>query len=153
GETPEARADALRSVAQSGYVPAARVAGRPEGWGAGRAGTNTTNTELQLRLDFDAVKTGGDAPAAGPERPFEPAEDLPAALAAARRWPRRPTGRATAGRRLRHPDRRVHPERRPAQPDDRRCGRRAPRPDPALGDRSATDGPRGTRSLVCDGGP
>jgi DNA polymerase I len=83
GETPEARADALRSVAQSGYVPAARVAGRPEGWGAGRAGTNTTNTELQLRLDFDAVTSGSDTQAAGPERPFEPAEDLPAALAAA----------------------------------------------------------------------
>ena len=84
GESAEDRADALRSVAQSGYVPAARVAGRPEGWGAGRGGGRTSSTELQLRLDFDAVAaapTDGATP--GPQRPFEPAEDLPAALAAA----------------------------------------------------------------------
>jgi DNA polymerase I len=84
GESAEDRADALRSVAQSGYVPAARVAGRPEGWGAGRGGGRTSSTELQLRLDFDAVAaapTDGTTP--GPQRPFEPAEDLPAALAAA----------------------------------------------------------------------
>jgi DNA polymerase I len=84
GESAEDRADALRSVAQSGYVPAARVAGRPEGWGAGRAAGRPSSTELQLRLDFDAVATAptdGAAPAT--DRPFEPAEDLPAALAAA----------------------------------------------------------------------
>jgi DNA polymerase-1 len=82
GESAEARADALRSVAQSGYVPAARVAGRPEGWGASRSAGRQSSTELQLRLDFDAVAAPTDG-ARGPERPFEPAEDLPAALAAA----------------------------------------------------------------------
>jgi DNA polymerase-1 len=92
GESAEARADALRSVAQSGYVPAARVAGRPEGWGAGRATGRGSSTELQLRLDFDAVTataapTDGSTPAA--ERSFEPAEDLPGALAAAIRDPGR----------------------------------------------------------------
>jgi DNA polymerase I len=91
GESAEARADALRSVAQSGYVPAARVAGRPEGWGAGRATGRQSSTELQLRLDFDAVSgtasTDGSSPAA--DRPFEPAEDLPGALAAAIRDPGR----------------------------------------------------------------
>jgi DNA polymerase I len=91
GETAEARADALRSVAQSGYVPAARVAGRPEGWGAGRATGRGSSTELQLRMDFDAVSgtapTDGTSPAA--DRAFEPAEDLPGALAAAIRDPGR----------------------------------------------------------------
>jgi DNA polymerase-1 len=84
GETAQDRADALRSVAQSGYVPAARVAGRPEGWGAGRGGGRSTSTELQLRLDFDAVSAAPtDGASRGPERAFELAEDLPAALAAA----------------------------------------------------------------------
>ncbi|HEV8696907.1 MAG TPA: DNA polymerase I [Candidatus Limnocylindrales bacterium] len=91
GESAEARADALRSVAQSGYVPAARVAGRPEGWGAGRVGGRQSSTELQLRLDFDAVAAAPptDGATTGPDRPFEPAEDLPAALAAAIRDPGR----------------------------------------------------------------
>jgi DNA polymerase I len=91
GETAEARADALRSVAQSGYVPAARVAGRPEGWGAGRAAGRQSSTELQLRLDFDTVSATGptDGSMSGADRPFEPAEDLPAALAAAIRDPGR----------------------------------------------------------------
>src|SRR6476646_9433539 len=35
GESAEQRSDRLRTVAESGYVPAARVAGRPEGWGPG----------------------------------------------------------------------------------------------------------------------
>ncbi len=85
GESAQERVEALRSVAQSGYVPAARVAGRPEGWGAGRSAGRQTSTELQLRLDFDAVgqaPTDGSATASA-DRPFEPAEDLPAALAAA----------------------------------------------------------------------
>src|SRR5258705_491906 len=38
GESAEQRADSLRSVVESGYVPAARVAGRPDGWGAGAGG-------------------------------------------------------------------------------------------------------------------
>src|SRR5258706_886227 len=37
GERAEQRSDRLRTVAESGDVPAARVAGRPAGWGAGRA--------------------------------------------------------------------------------------------------------------------
>ena len=78
-------------VAESGYVPAARVAGRPEGWGPGR----TTRAARRVAscssaLDFDAVA----GPAAGDgadrwdravkrSRAFEPADDLPSALAAA----------------------------------------------------------------------
>jgi DNA polymerase-1 len=64
------------------------VAGRPEGWGAGRAGGRSSGAELQLRLDFDSV---GGAPAGNGSgrgstdgaRSFEPADDLPTALAAA----------------------------------------------------------------------
>jgi DNA polymerase-1 len=84
GETPGQAAEQLRAVAQSGYVPAARVAGRPDGWGPGRAAVRQESGELQLRLDFDAVAR--PAPASdgtGPERTFEPAEDLPSALAQA----------------------------------------------------------------------
>ena len=86
GETPEERADRLRSVAESGYVPAARVAGgRPDGWGPGRAGApaRPSSGELQLRLDFDAVASGRDGTRPAAMRTFEPAEDLPTALAQA----------------------------------------------------------------------
>src|SRR5262245_45381091 len=88
GETAEERTERLRSVAQSGYVPAARVAGRPEGWGPSRDGGRApAGGELQLRLDFDAV--GGSTATQGSardgsgadDRPFEPARDLPTALA------------------------------------------------------------------------
>ncbi len=98
GESAEERAESLRTVAQSGYVPAARVAGRPEGWGPGRAtSTRPDSGELQLRLDFDAV-TGPAASSAvertadtddgvdrvsPPDGPFVAADDLPTALAAA----------------------------------------------------------------------
>ena len=87
GESAQQRSDSLRSVVESGYVPAARVAGRPEGWGAGRAPARPSSGELQLRLDFDSVAgTPGETQSAtdgsGP-RTFEPAEDLPTALAAA----------------------------------------------------------------------
>jgi DNA polymerase-1 len=89
GESAEERSESLRSVAESGYVPAARVAGRPEGWGPGRTTGRPQSGELQLRLDFDAV--GGPAGADGAtdgtrpatERSFEPADDLPTALAQA----------------------------------------------------------------------
>jgi DNA polymerase-1 len=90
GESAEQRTESLRSVAESGYVPAARVAGRPEGWGPGRSGVRPDSGELQLRLDFDAV--GGRAVATGSEDGREPGldggpaaepEDLPSALAAA----------------------------------------------------------------------
>jgi DNA polymerase-1 len=85
GESPEERTERLRAVAQSGYVPAARVGGgRPEGWGPGRTAQRPASGELQLRLDFDAVTPTAEG-SAGPdaERTFEPAEDLPTALAAA----------------------------------------------------------------------
>src|SRR5262245_7084870 len=96
GESPEERVERLRSVAESGYVPAARVAGRPDGWGPARAGTRPTGSgELQLRLDFDAVSgpvRGAAAPedgsasaadADGTDGIPEPAGDLPTALAQA----------------------------------------------------------------------
>ncbi len=90
GESAEERTASLRGVADSGYVPAARVAGRPEGWGAARAGSQRqTGGELQLRLDFDAVGGATPAPAAtdgaegAGEQAIEPTDDLPAALAAA----------------------------------------------------------------------
>ncbi len=98
GETAEQRSDSLRSVVESGYVPAARVAGRPDGWAAGRTAARPATGELQLRLDFNSVTgvapsngavpgpdgttanagTGGAALAAG-----EAPGDLPNALAAA----------------------------------------------------------------------
>ena len=89
GESAQQRTESLRSVVESGYVPAARVAGRPEGWGAGRGGGRPSSGELQLRLDFDAV--GGPPPVtheADDGRSAEPpaivpADDLPTALAAA----------------------------------------------------------------------
>ncbi|MFL5770644.1 MAG: DNA polymerase I [Chloroflexota bacterium] len=98
GESAEERTDRLRAVAESGYVPAARVIGRPEGWGAARSGVRPESGELQLRLDFDAVTAarsgGGDGPLTGDLDPptssgeptngrFEPIGDLPTALAAA----------------------------------------------------------------------
>ena len=95
GETAEQRSESLRSVAESGYVPAARVAGRPEGWGPGRSVARPAGGELQLRLDFDAVtgaqtgdgtgdgQAGADGTGAVSDGAFEPADDLPTALAAA----------------------------------------------------------------------
>ena len=91
GETAEERTERLRSVAQSGYVPAARVAGRPEGWGAGRASPRPASGELQLRLDFDAVAAGSTGPTRSADaatdgdapQVTQPTDDLPGALAAA----------------------------------------------------------------------
>jgi len=100
GETPEERSDRLRSVAESGYVPAARVAGgRPDGWGPGRSGApaRPSSGELQLRLDFDAVASGGDGTRPAETRTFEPAEDLPTALAQAILDPGRIEVRGTDG--------------------------------------------------------
>ena len=91
GESAE-RAHRQRSApsSTSGYVPAARVAGRPDGWGPGRPiRAGPQGGELQLRLDFDAVV---GTPAAPTRRPpadggrgaaAEPLDDLPTALAAA----------------------------------------------------------------------
>ncbi len=88
GESPAEAAERLRDVAQSGYVPAARVAGRPEGWGPSRTVSRPESGELQLRLDFDAVTGPAAATVASSgddngARPFEPTDDLPSALAAA----------------------------------------------------------------------
>ncbi|HET7473886.1 MAG TPA: DNA polymerase I [Candidatus Limnocylindrales bacterium] len=86
GESAEQRSEALRSVAESGYVPAARVAGRPDGWGASRMPARPETGELQLRLDFAAVggAGAGEGTSNGSQpRAFEPAGDLPTALAAA----------------------------------------------------------------------
>jgi DNA polymerase-1 len=94
GESAEDRTDSLRSVVESGYVPAARVAGRPEGWGASRGPARQESGELQLRLDFDAIAgrapriagDGSNGIGAGTTETTgtsEPADDLPSALAAA----------------------------------------------------------------------
>ncbi len=90
GESAEQRSESLRSVAESGYVPAARVAGRPEGWGPGRSGVRPESGELQLRLDFNAVggrqgPVGTDEASRGSADDDQAAapEDLPSALAAA----------------------------------------------------------------------
>jgi len=91
GESAEQRFESLRTVAQSGYVPAARVAGRPEGWGASRLASRPGGGELQLRLDFDAVNgtATGDASSSDGSAAETVAgttlghvEDLPTALAA-----------------------------------------------------------------------
>jgi len=93
GESAEQRTESLRSVVESGYVPAARVAGRPEGWGAGRTSGRPETGELQLRLDFDSVARGAnsDNGASAPSGDgadqnlgvLAAAGDLPSALAAA----------------------------------------------------------------------
>ncbi len=99
GESAEQRSESLKSVVESGYVPAARVAGRPEGWGPGRqTAARPASSELQLRLDFDAVSgpaagagdgatgfvtTDGTNGTAAADRRHEPADDLPTALAQA----------------------------------------------------------------------
>src|SRR4051812_39620699 len=92
GESAEQRTESLRSVVESGYVPAARVAGRPDGWGAPRLAARPETGELQLRLDFASVnavaRNGGEgAPRDGESRAganaIEPAGDLPTALAQA----------------------------------------------------------------------
>jgi DNA polymerase-1 len=83
GESAAERAEALREVAASGTVPAARVAGRPAGWGPARPPRPPAGAgELQLSLDFDTV---GAAPRPGAGNGSSPgaAEDLPSALAAA----------------------------------------------------------------------
>ena len=95
GESAADKVQALRAVATSGTIPAARVGTeRPAGWGSGRpirAGS-LGGEGLQLSLDFDTVsrpgRDGSDEPggataspgasAAGPVR----FDDLPSALGA-----------------------------------------------------------------------
>ncbi|HET9681516.1 MAG TPA: DNA polymerase I [Candidatus Limnocylindrales bacterium] len=89
GESAVDKAQALRAVATSGDIPAARVGtDRPAGWGEGRpirAGS-LGGDGLQLTLDFDHL---GRAPArasgdGGPSQPRTPErfDDLPTALGA-----------------------------------------------------------------------
>jgi len=89
GESATQRTESLRAVVDSGYVPAARVAGRPDGWSATRPARGPADgSELQLRLDFDAVagrpaptdRVGDNGSAAVDGTP---PGDLPTALAAA----------------------------------------------------------------------
>ncbi|HEX5239476.1 MAG TPA: DNA polymerase I [Candidatus Limnocylindrales bacterium] len=91
GESPAEKAVALRSVATSGDIGAAKVGtDRPAGWGSGRpirAGS-LGGDGLQLSLDFDHVARAAvvghvpaDGAAAGPHEP-ESFDDLPSALAA-----------------------------------------------------------------------
>ena len=88
GETAADKMEALRSVATSGSVPAARVGtDRPSGWGSGRpirAGASPAaapSAELQLSMDFDTV--GARPTRLGrPAKHGESFEDLPTALAA-----------------------------------------------------------------------
>ena len=98
GESAEERTESLRAVAQSGYVPAARVAGAAGGLGSGRATHDATG---QRRAAAPARLRRRDGPggiagrradrwhdedaggAARPDVPFDAADDLPTALAAA----------------------------------------------------------------------
>src|SRR5688572_8488462 len=88
GEDPATKIQALREVATSGTVGAARVGTeRPDGWGSGRpirAGS-LGGEGLQLSLDFDTVsKTGrgeADGRPAASEGPVR-FDDLPSALGA-----------------------------------------------------------------------
>src|SRR6185295_828669 len=82
GESAGDAAEALRSVASDGSVPAARVAGaaRPAGWGTAKpAAPPSEGGGLQLSLDFDAVSR----PAAGRGAPPQD-EDVDGAPAPAR---------------------------------------------------------------------
>ncbi|HET9680864.1 MAG TPA: DNA polymerase, partial [Candidatus Limnocylindrales bacterium] len=93
GESPTDKAQALRAVATSGEIPAAKVGTeRPAGWGEGRpirAGS-LGGDGLQLTLDFDhvgrgsAVGTGAARGSLAPAGPREPQrfDDLPSALGA-----------------------------------------------------------------------
>ncbi len=86
GETREEAAAAIREEAAGAPIPAARVEGRPEGWGPAPTGTRTVDPgrkpgpttargELQLTLDFGVVS--GVDEADGAARPAAPAEPLP----------------------------------------------------------------------------
>ncbi|HYL41160.1 MAG TPA: 5'-3' exonuclease H3TH domain-containing protein, partial [Candidatus Binatus sp.] len=94
GESPADKAQALRAVATSGDIPAAKVGTeRPAGWGEGRpirAGS-LGGDGLQLTLDFDhvgraatsgAAGASGSAAATGGSRELERFDDLPSALGA-----------------------------------------------------------------------
>ena len=87
GESAADKVQALRAVATSGTIGAARVGtDRPDGWGPGRpirAGS-MGGDGLQLSLDFDAVSRPAEAAAGASVRAAAPTQfdDLPSALAA-----------------------------------------------------------------------
>ena len=95
GESAEERTESLRSVAQSGYVPAARVAGTAGGLGPRpghdvAAGRRRAAAPARLRRRHGPAARRPARPTAEREptrvaadRPFAPADDLPTALAAA----------------------------------------------------------------------
>ena len=84
GESAQQRTDSLRSVVESGYVPAARVAGRPDGWGAGR-GASRDRPAGSCSCGWTSTRSAGRRPPRtrmATRRPaarvtFEPADDLP----------------------------------------------------------------------------
>jgi 5'-3' exonuclease len=84
GESAVDKVQALRAVATSGSIGAARVGtDRPDGWGSGRpirAGS-MGGDGLQLSLDFDTVSGPKAAVAMAPREPAR-FDDLPTALAA-----------------------------------------------------------------------
>ena len=97
GESAAETAEALKEVVASGTVPAARVAGRPAGWGQARPPRPPPGAgELQLSLDFDTV---GASPRPGATNGSSPvaAGDLAGALAAAIADPARIEVRDEAG--------------------------------------------------------
>jgi len=97
GESAAETAEVLKEVVASGTVPAARVAGRPAGWGQARPPRPPPGAgELQLSLDFDTV---GASPRPGATNGSTPvaAGDLPGALAAAITDPGRIEVRDDAG--------------------------------------------------------
>ena len=89
GESAEQRSESLRSVVDSGYVPAARVAGRPEGWGPGRATARPAGARAAAPARFRrrdrarGRRRGHRRDRARGRAVLEPADDLPTALAAA----------------------------------------------------------------------
>ena len=129
GESPEATVAALREVRESGSIPAAQVAGRPEGWGPakegrrGRAGGRAAGARCWRRApDCSWPWTSTrwrKRPSSGGRR-------------AGRRSDRRtaPRGRARPSRRCRRsPDRARRRHRRPGPDRGRRPRRRrGPRP-------------------------
>jgi DNA polymerase I len=98
GESAAETAEALKEVVASGTVPAARVAGRPAGWGQARPPRPPPGAgELQLSLDFDTVGASPRPGATNGSSPPVTAGDLPAALAAAIADPARIEVRDEAG--------------------------------------------------------
>ena len=146
GESAEQRTERLRSVAESGYVPAARVAGRPEGWGPSRdvgrqggQGAQGGGNELQLRLDFDAVASLGRHPRRGLPSDRAPTRRPTAPAPYGVRAGTGPPDRPRRGHRRSRPDR--GPRRRTGSP----ISTAGCRPRPRSASRLLLDDPRPRR--------